>query len=650
MCGIAGCISFATEGAHIGPMVRAMTRALAHRGPDDEGLLYWRRGCAPAPAATDQTVSGLRETLGAACDAEPWQVALGHRRFSIVDVSANGHQPFMDPGGRAALVFNGEIYNHIELRRELEILGHRFRTRCDTEVLLEAYLEWGEGMLPRLNGMWAFAVLDFRTGRVLLSRDRIGEKTLFHTQIGDRFYFASELKSLFVVPEIWNARKPHEARVRDFLYLGLRDHTHETFFEGIVNLPPASSMWVDARGATSPATFWSLPNKRWTMREVPYGEARHRLETLLGESIALRLRADVPLAAELSGGMDSTTMVAMAARHLREQKAPHRLRTFTIRYDDPQFDESPYAAMTAGHVDAEFNAIRLTSEDYWSHADGMMRVLEQPYQSPNLLGCQAMWKQMKALGIRVSLNGGAGDELLAGYTFQHLIPFLADLVCRGRWLAALREGRAWADTDYLNNVEVRRYLIHQLPHVFNSWYMRRIPRLPLFRCFTAVDSELNRMAEHYSNHARGGLDRRLHRDMEFFPIPMYVVQSDKLAMSIPIEIRYPFLDHRLIDAAFQLPTDYFIRGGRSKAILRDAARGLVPDPVINRRLKMGFPVPLGQWMREGREHIRREFGPEQRSGRFVNGGRLCDESDRLDAEILWRAHQIELWMRTFDLH
>lgn len=257
---------------------------------------------------------------------------------------------------------------------------------------------------------------------------------------------------------------------------------------------------------------------------------------------------------------------------------------------------------------------------------------------------------MKSLGIRVSLNGGAGDELLAGYIGHHLLPFLREMLENGQWSAAMNEVRLWRGTPYLNGVLARRFALHQMPGPLRRMYARRILALPEFSAFPLPPDGGDRIVGAAEKLGLGNLSTTLARNIGFTPIPMYVVQSDKLAMSIPMELRYPFLDHRMMDFAFQLPVSYLIRAGRSKAVLRDAARGLVPDEVINRREKMGFPVPLRQWMHEGMEYLRTQLGPEARSGRFVNAATVLADSGRFSEAVLWRIHQVELWMRVFDLH
>lgn len=651
MCGIAGCLTTRQDGDRIAGDVLAMTRALAHRGPDDEGILCWRRGGRGLFAATDHTTPERRDALAPAeaQRSQPWHLVLGHRRFSILDITAGGHQPFVDDQGRAAIVFNGEIYNFLELRAELQEAGVAFRTSSDTEVLLQACLHWREAALPRLNGMWAFAFVDLRSGRILLSRDRVGEKPLFFARAGDRFYFASEIKSLFQVPAIHGARKPDDLRVLDFLYLGLRDHRPGSFFHGIEQLPPASLAWLDENGTLDVRPYWQLPRQRWTARDLSFDEAAAGISGRLKASVALRLRADVPVAAELSGGMDSSSIVALASDHLRESGAPP-LQTVTIRYPDREFDESPLAETVARACGVQWTPLTLEAQEYWDAADEMGLVQEQPYESPNLLGSRALWRWMKDRGIRVVLNGGAGDELLAGYIGHHLVPFFAELAASGRWMAAAREAAQWRGGRYLNRVALRRHLLHHLPGPAGRAYMKRMLGLPYFASLRRPQPALRGPLLNDARDAnRFRLSEILLGNSEYAPLPMYMVHGDKLSMSIPIEVRFPFLDPELIEYAFRLPVDFLFRGGESKAVLRHAMRGRLPESITGRREKMGFPVPLARWMREGRGRIVRELQQEGRAARFVDIPKFCGSFDDVDPNLIWRIHQVETWMRLHDL-
>ena len=652
MCGIAGCLTVMAAGAAIGADVFEMTRSLSHRGPDDEGLFLWRRDGTRRDGVTDATVPGALagRTHVAAELTQPWHVVLGHRRFSILDITPAGHQPFLDPAGRAALVFNGEIYNYLELRAELEAAGVAFHTRSDTEVLLQAYLTWGEAMLERLNGMWAIALLDLRSGRLLLSRDRVGEKPLFYTYSGDRLYFSSEIKSLFQVPAIHAARQPDDQRVWDFLYLGLRDHLPGSFFHNIHQIPPGHLAWVEPDGRMETRCYWRLPRTRLTAADLSFEEAANQFHALLKSSIMLRLRADVPVAAELSGGLDSSSIVRLASDHLRETGAAP-LQTVTIRYADREFDESSQAREVAEACQSPWTALTLEAEQYWQAADSMATTQAQPYESPNQLGSLALWTWMRDRKIRVSLNGGAGDELLAGYIGHHLLPYLTEEVQRGHWRGAWREGAHWWGGPYLNPTTLRRFLVRHLSGADGRWYLARMLRMPFFAALRRPPPpEWATLLRHGLAMHPSRLSHCLLAHSEFAPLPMYMVHGDKLSMSVPIEIRFPYLDPRLMDFAFRLPIEHFFRAGYSKAILRHALRGRLPAAILEDRIKRGFPVPLQRWMREGRERITAELKTSGRCARFLDIDAFCAGFERWDANLIWRVHQVDTWMRLHDLH
>lgn len=650
MCGIAGCWSVRGEAA--GGDVARMTRALAHRGPDDEGLLFWRRGSRVVVRATEQTVEPLRGSLGRA-DAElreGWHLAMGHRRFSILDITPGGHQPFVDGAGRAAVVFNGEIYNYVELRAELEQLGVSFRTHSDTEVLLAAYLQWGAEMFGRLNGMWAFALVDFRSGELLLSRDRAGEKPLFFAREGENLFFASEIRALFEIGSIRAARKADDARVLAYLCFGLRDHQAGSFFANVEQLAPGTWARVDASGKMSVQAYWKLPTRRLGTSEISFDEAAAGLAERLRASVELRLRADVPVASELSGGMDSTSIVALAAEH-RRASGGEKLKAVTIRYEDRAFDESALALAAAEFCGVDAEALCLDSQDYWGVAEEMAAVQEQPYESPNLTGNRAMWRWMKERGIRVVLNGLGGDELLGGYIGWHLCPFFWELFLQGKWGAAAREWPHWGGHRDRSWVAMRRHFLRNMPGAAGRLYLKRMLSMPVFACLklpggAAADSLL------HAGMRTGALTLGpyLQLDNDYAPLPMYLVIGDKLSMSLPVEVRYPFLDPEVMAFSFTLPVEYFFRDGMSKAVLRHAMRKHLPAEVLERREKMGFPVPLARWMNEGRERIGAELlANGSRMRRWLDGDRFVREFALWDPGLVWRVHQVETWMRLNDL-
>jgi len=649
MCGIAGAI--ATDG-RTHPLLGAvidMTRAIAHRGPDDEGYALDADDKAFLFSGRDSSAE-LKASLpdAATCADRPTRWAFGHRRFSIIDTRSRAHQPMRHRNSHTILSFNGELYNYIELRRELEELGESFVTTSDTEVLLSAWTRWGVQSLKKLNGMWGFAVADLTTGDIILCRDRVGEKPVFYTEADGVFYFASEIASLHAVPAIWKNRRPDPGSIMAFLGLGLRDHDTGTFFQGIRKLPAGCYMRIGRDGQRHINRYWTVPEKRWAARDIRFDEAADGIIERLTRSIRLRLRADVPVAAELSGGIDSTSIVQLASRMVRDENLP-ALQTVTIRYHDPAFDESPLAEQVARSCGVPWSALLLEASDYWQSADAMLRIQEQPYESPNQLGSLTLWRHFREKGIRVVLNGGGGDELLAGYIGQHLPPLLFEKMLRGDIGGACREFRAWRGHPFMRPEVLRRHLFSAMPGPLRRAYLSRMFSLPAFN--TLRPCRLNRQ----THVLQGAMKMRhlklgdtLAGNLLFFPIPMYMTHGDKLSMSLPIEIRFPFLDPDLMDFAFQLPVDYLIRDGFSKAVLREPMRAHLPAGIVNRREKMGFPVPLAQWMREGRARIIAE-AKEGRARAFIDADSLARDFDTMDPGFIWRIHQVTRWMSLFDL-
>jgi asparagine synthase (glutamine-hydrolysing) len=649
MCGIAGAIVLDQKKRVLLPQVVEMTHAIAHRGPDDEGFAFDNNGLVKLFSGRDSS-DILRSILPDASVGEktPTLWAFGHRRFSIIDTSARAHQPMLDKRERTLISFNGELYNYVELRSELEKLGNEFTSASDTEVLLSAWTTWGEEALAKMNGMWGFALADLRTGEKILCRDRIGEKPLFYAEHDGVLYFASEIRALHTIPAIWNRRAADHDRVINFLCLGLRDHRPGSFFQGIEQLPPGSFMRIKADGSREIKKYWSLPATRWSVRDLSFDEAANGFVSRLESSVALRLRSDVPLAAELSGGLDSPSIVMLASGLMKKQGLSP-LQTVTIRYQDPAFDESQLAAQVAHGCNVPWNAIQLEAADYWRDADTMLRIQEQPYESPNLLGSRALWKHFRSIGIKVVLNGGGGDELIGGYIGQHLPPLILEQVMAGNIIGAIKEARAWQGMPYIQSSVMRRHILSSLPGALSRKYITRMLNLPAYASLRPCNATSNDLIMSDAVNMRHmKLSNTLPGNMNFFPIPMYMVHGDKLSMSLPIEIRFPFLDPNVVDYAFRLPVEYLIRKGYSKAVLREPMRGQLPAAITDRREKMGFPVPLAQWMREGSSCIQTGLR-EGRSSRFVDIERFCADVDHLDPGLIWRIHQVDRWMHMYDL-
>ena len=426
MCGIAG---YHVAGAPADARrARAMADRLVHRGPDDHGvvLIDTRTGAAWAE-------DGAPGTAGAA--GASYDLALAHRRLAVLDPSAAGHQPMASPDGRRWVVYNGEIYNYVELRDELARRGHAFRTGTDTEVLLAAYAEWGAGCLARFNGMWAFALWDADARQLFCARDRFGVKPLYYATGPGWFAFGSEIKALLAHPAV--PRRPNAAAVYDFLALRLADHTDETFFDGIHRVPAAHALVYRPGAAPALRRYWDCrPAPRDPLGAAGEAHAIARFRELFDDAVRIRLRADVPVGTCLSGGVDSSSIVVTANPLLGA-----RQRTFSACSEDPRFDERRFIDEVIAATGAASHRVFPSGARLWDELGALVDQMDEPFHSTSQYAQYAVMRLVREAGVTVTLDGQGADELMAGYPAYHGV-YLATLLRAGRVGAAAREAAA----------------------------------------------------------------------------------------------------------------------------------------------------------------------------------------------------------------
>ena len=629
MCGIAGAIDL--EGRQIeASVLLAMNQAIAHRGPDDEGYVlidqarssFARYSGESSPSEVRSEMSLLR------CDTarRGANIGLGHRRFAIIDLTADGHQPFFDWNRQSVVVFNGEIYNYVEVRDELISKGASFCTQSDTEVLLEAYKYWGTECFNHVNGFWALALFDFKKKQLLLSRDRIGKKPLYWTKAGTRVYFASEIKALLSIPDIYRRRKVNEEAIFHWITAGLKDLDSATCFDGIYSLSPGSWTWVDKDFPNHTTRFWEVPRRRMHEKEISTLEAAQQLRSILEDSVKIRLRADVPLSLELSGGMDSSSIVALAA-----QVHPQKITTYTVRFPAKQFNEEPYARMVAEKYNVDYRVLESPTENFWSQILSFTHLEEEPYHSPNLQTAQVIWTQMRAAGTKIALSGAAGDLDFAGYRW-HFPLAQRDNLMRGR--LGLFRANALLDSQADSKVQS---LIEPIRSLSREFVKSLVPESAV-REVRRRRSEKSpyRGKEHLSRSFSGlTLSEFLHAEMTSTLNPYYMRSGDRGYMGVPLETRDPLLDFRVIDLAFQLPVTYLIRNGWRKWIFRKAMEDLLPAEIVWRKRKMGFPFPYADFREQNREVFDKIF--------TTASNPFLDLSQRQAIEGNWKLISFLLW-------
>lgn len=642
MCGIAGLIDPTGRPIDL-DVLRAMTRALAPRGPDGEG--FW-------------TAPG---------------VGLGHRRLSVIDLSAAGTQPMAGETEDVHVTFNGEIYNFAALSDELVSRGHRFRSRSDTEVLVHGYEEWGDGLLDRIDGMFAFAIWDSRRRRLLAARDRMGKKPFYFGSIvradglPPLFAFASELKALFRVPGFDRAVDLHAlSRYLTFEYVP----APFTIVRGARKLDASECLTLDfsAAGELGPPVvrrYWDLPfPDDHGPRRVE--EAAEELRSLLGRAVKRRLISDVPLGVFLSGGIDSSTVVALMAA----EGGASRIKSFSIGFSDPSFDETSHARAVAQHFGTEHREDRLTPQALVGMLPEVMRFLDEPLADASIIPTYLLARFTRQ-HVTVALGGDGGDELFAGYpTFkaEKLARDFFDRLPRrvGAWGTALARrlaARLPAGTDYFSlDFKINQFLrgVSAIgPRRHQSWMASFLPEeqrallSPSVQAALGADdpmTEVDRRSA--STSARDPWDVVMDFYCRFYLSGDINVKVDRATSAVGLEARAPFLDTDVVTFACRLPPDLRMDGLSTKRILKLAMRGRVPDEILDRP-KQGFGVPVARWMKEDLlPLLREELLPAklEREGFFnpAEVSRLVDEhvEGRHDRrKQLWTLLVFEQWLR-----
>jgi asparagine synthase (glutamine-hydrolysing) len=605
MCGIAGILDWTSPPD--ANAAAAMTDALAHRGPDAGQVL-----------------------------ARP-PIVLGHRRLAVIDLSETANQPMPDESGRCWLVYNGELYNFREIRRELDTLGARFRTASDSEVILEAYKRWDVACLERFNGMFAFALWDEGRQRLLLARDRAGEKPLFYQRLADGVVFASELNALRRHPSV--SRRIDPSALGQFLALNYVLGP-ASLVDGVRKLEPAHYLVVERGRASTPVRYWNLADHFKTKRRFQSDdEAAEALRAEVDEAVRLRLVSDVPLGAFLSGGLDSSSIVASMC-HLRP---PAQNETFSMGFGEETFDELPWARAAADAVGITRYKEKIVSPDMAHALPAIAHAADEPMADTSIIPTYYLAKFARER-VTVCLSGDGGDENLGGYEtyladrLLHATRFVPRAVSRAAALLAdrllpVRFEKAGFDD------KLRRFLHgHALPfeRAHYSWRAIFTPeeRLALVRPehreAVLGPDPFEAYGRHFAD-VRGChyLDQAIYADIKTWMVDDILVKVDRMTMAHALESRAPLLDHRLMEFAASLPADMKIRGGTTKFLLKRSQRGRLPGALVSRR-KQGFNAPVSQWF----NGVLADLGREATAPRV-----LGDWFDAAAVQRLWDEHR-----------
>lgn len=636
---------------------RRATEAIRHRGPDDEGFVWLPFTGFPLVFGGPDTMPELAlPGWGRLPALSGSGVLLGHRRLSILDITSAGHQPMAAAEGKVWIVFNGEIYNYIELRAELAG-DFAFRTGSDTEVILAAWLAWGRDMLPRLTGMFAFAIADMRDAArpvLLLARDPFGIKPLYYAITAGCFAFASEPKALL---ELGAEPVVNAASLYTYLTRGCTDYAEQTLFQNIRQLPSANWMEMDLNCTSAPAatgTFWN-PDRN-ACRDISRDEARSTVRELFLENIRLHLRSDVPLGAALSGGVDSSSIVC----GIREVEPGAAIRTFSYLSEDERTSEETWMDMVAARAGAQPHKDKPSAADMAASLGALVKAQDEPFGNTSVFAQYAVFRLARRNGVKVMLDGQGADEVLAGYDGYAALR-LSSLLRRWNLRSAFSfmrgAGKATggggmrllrgAVMDMLPNriaAGIKQQSRGETVPLNNTWFASRgihRPDLPA----RPEGRDRMRAGLWYSTLANG--------------LPMLLRYEDRNSMAHSVESRVPFLTVKFIEFILSLPEEYILaRDGTSKSIFRDAMRGLVPDAVLDRRDKLGFTTPEARWLTApgARQWVKQTLDSDAaRSLTMLDmtavrtQWQAVEDGRRPCPPWMWRVLNAAAWAQTFDV-
>jgi asparagine synthase (glutamine-hydrolysing) len=627
MCGICGIVYTDPQRRAEPGLVERMARVQAHRGPDDQGV--WHRD----------------------------NVGLGHVRLSIIDLSPLGHQPMTNEDGSVWITFNGEIYNFLELREELQAKGHEFRSRTDTEVIVHLWEEEGVRCVERLRGMFAFAIWDDRHQTLFLARDRMGKKPLFYAMLPDRFVFGSEIKAILQDPEF---RPEPDVRAIHYYLTYQSVPSPYSAFRGIHKLPPAHCLLVK-QGTGVPRRYWKLSYKN--QFTVNGAKAERDLEEeivhRLREAVRLRLISDVPLGAFLSGGLDSSMVVALMAG-LGNQA----VKTFSISFDQEEYNEAHFARIVAARYGTDHHEFRVTP-DARAIFPELVWHYNEPFADPSAIPTYYVSKLARQ-HVTVVLNGDGGDENFAGYPryalnghhdpqagiFPWLHQRLGELWA---WQEFARQQQLWKDPAALRAFSPRLFAYYwRITHVHELHQAHLYT--PHMKAATAAYPAFQLMLGKYrASDARAFVDALLNLDLEIYLPDTLMVKVDIASMAHSLEARAPMLDHHFLEFAARIPANLKLKGGReSKYIFKKAAEPFLPGEIIYRP-KMGFGVPTDHWFRGELKDLVQDtlLGPRALERGYFRKDALeklvreHQSGERNWQYLIWNLLMLELWHQMF---
>jgi asparagine synthase (glutamine-hydrolysing) len=601
MCGISGILL--KDCKHISNDIVQINNRLKHRGPDDEGYVLINRQSAhpyagkDTPAETLNNKSEYCPNNQIAETNDKYFLALGHRRLSIIDLSANGHQPMCTASKQFWITLNGEIYNYIELKQELQSAGYKFYSESDTEVVLKAYEHWGNECVHHFNGMWAFVIYDAQKNILFGSRDRLGVKPLYYSMGNDSFVFASEQKAL--CESRWVNTGLNPRAVFDYLALSHSEPESEGFFKNIFAVKQGHNFVFDISSFNYSEYQYYNPFQTQMDNEMPYAESVEHLLALLKNAVNIRTRADVEIGSCLSGGIDSSLIVMLLDAYFKEKQAGYMPKVFTAVYPNSKIDEEQWAKYVADATSVQWYKTNPKSKDLLTDLSDLLYAADSPISSTSTYSQYRVMKLAAEQGVKVLLDGQGADELFAGYDVFYPV-FYNELLLRFKLILLLKELRASGKFGS----QLRKWMLTDI-----QMMLKRMPAPVSKKLYELAITELKYLKPEFKHeflHRFGKLTfpfgSNLNTALKNYAfgekLQVMLRLEDRMSMNFSVESRTPFSDdNALLDFAMNLPATFKIKNGVRKHILRDAAKNILPAQILNRTDKIGFQTPESEWLK-----------------------------------------------------
>lgn len=639
MCGIVGIYKKDRFINNI--FLKKSTDTLRHRGPDDEGYVLFdtKKKNHKLFSGNDSIsiIKGKYNKIVTVKNGKNYNMGFGFRRLSIIDLSSKGHQPMNY--NNYWIIFNGEIFNYKEIKNELLTIGYKFKTHTDTEVILASYCEWGEKCVERFNGQWAFCIYDINRGILFCSRDRFGIIPFYYYSDNNNFIFASEIKALLEFPFV--KKQPNEFLLFDFVLFGLKDHTEETMYVNIKQLRGGHNIVLNLKSNKFKIY------KYYKLKYNPdFGKYNHTqaleyaddIRELLIDSVKIRLRADVPIGSCLSGGLDSSSIVVIINKLLKEgtinkDYIGNRQKTFTASYKNSPIDESDYAREIIKQIKGKSCFTYPDSNTLWKNLDNIFYHQDEPFGSTSIY---AQWEVIRAASkkVKVLLDGQGADEIFAGYPGYDSVFFSHVLKkCNIKVFINFIKSKILLQKDK----EIGSLILKSITYLFSQDIKQKLFKISSNKKILNIVFKRNYINNRYNiikNKFIPDLNKRLMYDETVYSLPQLLHFEDRNGMSFSVETRVPFIDHRLVDYLFQIPAVYKIHNGWRKWLLRMAMKDLLPEKILWRKDKIGFATPESKWLMSGNNKFKKFMKKKQ--------------IKKYTGFITWRAFLVNKFMEDYE--